>query len=118
MKYSEMVQIFKENGIDIEKHGYTYGLKLHPSGGCCKGYIVNKNTGKHAHMVIGDRDNGRIDREYDSEDAAVADMICDIRREAIHRKAKYQKNPDNSEINLKILNVATRLYTQTSVNNG
>ena len=69
-------------------------------------------------MVIRDRDNDRIDREYESEGVAVADMICDIRRSAIHRKAKYHKNPDTSEINSKILDVATRLYTQTSVNNG
>ena len=117
MKYSEMVQIFNKNGIDIEKVGYTYGLKL-TGCGPCEGYIVNQKTGKYAHMVIGDRDNGRIDREYDSEDAAVADMICEIRRSAIYRKAKYHKNHDTSEINSKILDVATRLYTQTSVNNG
>lgn len=116
MKYSEMVQAFKENGIDIEKHGYVYGLKL--IGGCCEGYIINQKAGKYAHMVIGDRDNGRIDREYDSEDAAVADMICDIRRYAIHRKAKYNKTPDTSEINSKILDVATLLVTQISANNS
>lgn len=108
MEYREMVQIFKENGIDIEKHGYTYGLKL-VGCGPSEGYIINQNTGKYAHMVIGDRDNGRIDREYSSEDAAVADMICDIRRNAIHRKTKYNKKPDTSEINLKILNIATFL---------
>lgn len=63
-------------------------------------------------MVVGDRDNGRIDKVYNSEDDAVKDMIHDIRRSAIKRKAWYQKNPNNSELNNKILNISTYIDAQ------
>ena len=83
-----MVETFKNNGIDIEKYSYDYGLKATRPG---EGYIFSIEKEVYQHEIIGDRDNGRINKVYNTEDEMVEDMIRSIKRKAIINKIPYRK---------------------------
>ena len=105
-----MIQIFYDNGIDIRKEAYGYGLLPTRPG---EGFIFNLEKGVYQHEIIGDRDNGRINKVYDSEEAMVEDMTYTIRKYALYeRRECNRKKTEESELNKKIFTVSHYCYIQ------
>lgn len=103
MKYNEMIQAFKAQGIDINKKGREYGLIPDRPG---EGYSFNIEKGIFKHIRIGDRDNGKVDKEFSCEEDMVEHMVSRIYFHA----ATYTFKQD--ETNEKILAVAKSLMKQ------
>lgn len=111
MKYQEMLMEFKKEGIDIEKYSYAYGLEAPRPG---EGFEFNIEKKFFKHIVIGDRDNGRFDKEYLTEDEMVEDMIYYIIRYARRYQQPYaERDGMNTPLNQKILDTA--IYIQSKI---